>query len=199
MVGAAIADQKRSLAPAGSSDMLGPRQGLFPSPARQKARPDGMTTPRLRSIATLANDPMIAPLAALQTHPWAFPALETAHIVGISILVGNLVLFEARLFGLGSTLALRPLARLALPLAVLGFGLAAFTGMLMFATQPSELLPNPAFRLKMLLLLLAGSNAVWFHARGSLERVDLLGRVLGGSSLLLWLGVLACGRAIAYV
>jgi hypothetical protein len=142
---------------------------------------------------------MIAPLAALQTHPWAFPALETAHILGVAMLLGNLVLFDARLFGLGTALALRPLARLALPLAVVGFGLAAFTGLLMFATQPAELLPNPAFRLKMLLLLAAGCNAVWFHARGSLERDDLLGRLLGGGSLLLWLGVLACGRAIAYV
>jgi hypothetical protein len=142
---------------------------------------------------------MDAPLAALQTHPWAFPALETIHIAGIAVLLGNLVLFEVRLFGLGSAIALRPLARLALPLAIAGFLAAAVTGLLMFATQPSDLLPNPAFRLKMLLLLVAGCNAVWFHARGSLDRADLLGRVLGATSLVLWLAVLACGRAIAYV
>ena len=141
----------------------------------------------------------LAPLAALQTHPWAFPALEAIHIAGIAVLVGNLVLFEARLLGLGSTIAIRPLARLALPLAVAGFVLAAASGLLMFATQPADLLPNPAFRLKMLLILVAGANAVWFHARGSLDRADVPGRLLAGGSLLLWLAVLACGRAIAYV
>jgi len=142
--------------------------------------------------------PPIASLAALQTHPWAFPALEAIHIAGVAMLVGNLVLFEARLFGLGSGIAIRPLARLALPLAATGFALAAISGLLMFATQPEELLPNPAFRLKMLLLLAAGVNAVWFHARGSLSRADTVGRILGAVSLALWLAVLASGRAIAY-
>ncbi|NLD69384.1 MAG: hypothetical protein GX644_11300 [Limnobacter sp.] len=141
----------------------------------------------------------MSPFAALQTHPWAFPALEAVHIAGIAVLLGNLVLFEVRFLGLGSAIALRPLARLALPLAVAGFVLAAASGLLMFASQAGDLLTNPAFRLKMLLLFVAGANAVWFHARGSLERGDLPGRVLGTSSLLLWLAVLACGRAIAYV
>ena len=141
----------------------------------------------------------LAPLAALQTHPWAFPALEAVHIVGIAVLLGNLVLFEVRLFGLGAAIPVRALAGLALPLAIAGFLLAAASGLLMFASQPSDLLPNPAFRLKMLLLLVAGSNAVWFHARGSLGRDDAFGRVLGITSLLLWLGIVACGRAIAYV
>ncbi|HRO61175.1 MAG TPA: hypothetical protein PK177_18750 [Burkholderiaceae bacterium] len=141
----------------------------------------------------------LTPFAALQTHPWAFPALEAVHIAGIAVLVGNLVLFEARLLGLGSAIAVRPLAWLALPLAIAGFALAAASGLLMFATQPADLLPNPAFRLKMLLILVAGANAVWFQARGSLDRVDVPGRLLAGGSLLLWLAVLACGRAIAYV
>jgi len=147
-----------------------------------------------------------APLAALQTHPWAFPALEALHIAGIALMLGNLVIFELRLFGLGAGIALRPLARLALPLAVAGFAAIVVSGLLMFASQAGELLTNPAFRLKMLLLVAAGCNAVWFHARGSLARAeaspagaDPLGRLLGALSLALWLGVLACGRAIAYV
>jgi len=147
-----------------------------------------------------------APLAALQTHPWAFPALEAIHIAGIAVMLGNLVLFELRLFGLGAALPIRALARLALPLAVAGFVAIVASGLLMFASQAGELLTNPAFRLKMLLLVVAGCNAVWFHARGTLARAespesapDPLGRLLGALSLALWLGVLACGRAIAYV
>lgn len=137
-------------------------------------------------------------LSALASHPWAYPALEAVHIVGIGLLLGNLVLLECRVFGAGAALPLRPLARLSLGIAVLGFGVAAASGLLMFATQPQELLANRAFTLKMLLLFAAGCNAAAFHARGSLERLDTLARVQLAGSLLIWLAVIACGRWIAY-
>lgn len=91
------------------------------------------------------------------------------------------------------------LARLSLSLALAGFGLAAASGLLMFGTQPAELLANRAFTLKMLLLLAAACNAGWFHGRGSLHRLDALARVQMVLSTLIWLGVLTCGRWIAYL
>jgi hypothetical protein len=139
------------------------------------------------------------PLAALQTSPWAYPALEAAHIAGIAVLFGSLLLFELRVLGLGARIEAGALARLALPVTAAGFALAALTGMTMFATQPQELLPNPAFRLKMLLLMVAGANAGWFHARGSLARADAIARAQALVSAATWLAVIACGRAIAYV
>lgn len=142
---------------------------------------------------------MSSPLAALQTSPWAYPALEAAHIVGIAILFGSLVLFELRVLGLGRGVDPGSLGRLALPVSVAGFALAALTGLTMFATQPEELLPNPAFRLKMLLLMVAGANAGWFHARGSLARADAIARLQAALSAITWVAVIACGRAIAYV
>ena len=114
--------------------------------------------------------------AALKTHAWAYPALEVVHIVGIALLLGNLVLLELRVFGRGTALPVKDLARLSLSLALCGFALAAASGLLMFATQPAELLSNRAFTLKMLLLMLAGCNAAWFHGRGSLLRLDALAR-----------------------
>jgi hypothetical protein len=136
--------------------------------------------------------------AALQSHPWAYPALEVAHLFGIAMLLGNLVLLELRVFGLGATLPAQDLARLSLGLALAGFGLAAASGLLMFASQPAELLANRAFVLKMLLLMAAGANAAWFHARGSLQLLDRIARVQMLLSTGVWLAVLACGRWIAY-
>jgi len=136
--------------------------------------------------------------AGLQSHAWAYPVLEIVHIFGIALLLGNLVLLELRVFGRGAALPVLPLARLALSIALTGFALAACSGLLMFATQPDELLSNRAFTLKMLLLLLAGCNAVWFHARGSLARCDPAARAQLLLSTLIWLAVLACGRWIAY-
>ncbi len=136
--------------------------------------------------------------AGLQSHAWAYPALEVVHIVGIGLLLGNLVLLEVRVFGLGSTLPLEALAKLALAVALSGFGLAAASGLLMFASQPQELLANRAFTLKMMLLLLAGCNAGWFHARGSITRCDGVARLQMVASSLIWLAAIACGRWIAY-
>jgi hypothetical protein len=136
--------------------------------------------------------------ASLASHPWAYPALEVVHICGIGLLLGNLVLLEARVFGAAASLPVKALARLSLTIATLGFCIAAASGLLMFATQPQELLANRAFTLKMLLLLAAGCNAAAFHMRASLERLDALARGQMAVSVLIWLSVIACGRWIAY-
>lgn len=137
--------------------------------------------------------------AALKSHLWAYPALEMVHISGIALLLGNLVLLELRVFGLGAALPVRDLARLSLGLALSGFAIAAASGLLMFASQPAELLANRAFTLKMLLLFTAACNAAWFHGRGSLDKFDVWARVQMAVSTLIWLAVLVCGRWIAYL
>ena len=144
------------------------------------------------STSTLAGFPGLA------SHPWAYPALEAVHITGIALLVGNLVLLELRLWGAVPDLPVRPLARLSLTVALAGFGLVAITGLAMFSAQPAELLANRAFVVKMALVALAGLNAALFHARDGLVRMDGLARVQTVLSLGLWLGVIICGRWIAY-
>ena len=137
--------------------------------------------------------------AALKSHVWAYPVLEIVHISGIALLLGNLVLLELRVFGRGAGLPVKDLARLSLGVAATGLALAAASGLLMFASQPAELLANRAFTLKMLLLLAAGCNAAWFPRRGSLDKLDALARGQMVISTLIWLAVLACGRWIAYL
>ena len=137
--------------------------------------------------------------AALKSSVWAYPALEVLHICGIALLLGNLVLLEMRVFGRGALLDVKALASLSLGTATAGFSLAALTGLLMFASQAAELLTNRAFSLKMILLMLAGCNAAWFHGRVSLEKLDSIARVQMLLSSCIWLAVVACGRWIAYI
>jgi hypothetical protein len=68
------------------------------------------------------------PLAWIATHAWAYPLLEVVHIVGIALLLGSPVLLELRVWGLGAALPLQPLAKLALPVTLAGFALAAASG-----------------------------------------------------------------------
>jgi len=134
----------------------------------------------------------------LRAHVWAYPALEVVHIVGIALLLGNLVALEIRVWGGAAALPVKALARLSLGIALTGFALAAASGLLMFATQPAELLGNRSFVLKMGLLTAAGCNAAWFHGRGSLEKLDPMARIQMLVSTAIWLGVVICGRWIAY-
>ncbi|MFO1273954.1 MAG: hypothetical protein U1F50_20165 [Rubrivivax sp.] len=133
------------------------------------------------------------------SHPLAYPALEVVHIVGIALLLGNLLAFELRVWGVGAELPVRALARLSLRLSLAGFGLIAASGALMLAGQVDELLANRAFVLKMALVALAGLNALAFHWRGGLQRLDRTARMQTAVSTGLWLAVIICGRWIAYV
>jgi hypothetical protein len=132
------------------------------------------------------------------SHPWVYPMLEALHILGIALLVGNLLLLELRVWGLGSSLPVEPLARLALPVSLAGFGLVAASGLTMFAGQPGELLANRVFVIKMGLVILGGVNAALFHARRGLQRLDRLARIQTALSLGLWILVIILGRWIAY-
>lgn len=143
--------------------------------------------------------PECAMFAWIVSHPWAYPALEVVHIVGIALLLGNLLAFELRVWGVGAELPVRALARLSLRLSLAGFGLIAASGALMLAGQVDELLANRAFVLKMALVALAGLNALAFHWRGGLQRLDRTARMQTAVSTGLWLAVIICGRWIAYV
>ncbi|MBC7941885.1 MAG: hypothetical protein H7Z19_19365 [Chitinophagaceae bacterium] len=138
-------------------------------------------------------------IPAIASSPWAYPLLESFHVLGVALLVGNLVLLELRVWGRGAELPVQPLARLALSVSVSGFGLVGLTGLLMFAAAPAELLANKAFVVKMGLVMFAGLNAAWFHARQGLKLLDGMARAQTLLSLGLWLAVIICGRWIAYV
>jgi hypothetical protein len=69
----------------------------------------------------------------------------------------------------------------------------------MFAAHPGEMLANRAFVIKLGLLMLAGTNAAVFHARGGLRCSDAMARWQTVLSLGLWLGAIIAGRWIAYV
>jgi len=137
-------------------------------------------------------------LDALKTNDWAYPAFEAMHVLGIALLLGNLVALEMRVFGRAAAIPVQPFARLSLTIALAGFGLAACTGLLMFSTRPGELLANDYFLAKMGLLVAAGCNALVFHLRGSLRRLDGLARAQMLLSTAIWIAVVFCGRWIAY-
>ena len=143
---------------------------------------------------------------AIRESLWLYPTVETAHIVGFVILVGAAAMFDLRLLGFSRHLPVDAAARHLLPWSRASLLLVVPTGLLLFMTDATATWAKPAFRLKMILLACAGANAWLFHrftfrtvAAWNLDR-PTPARAKGAAvaSLLLWTGVISCGRLIAY-
>ena len=145
--------------------------------------------------------------AEMRESIWLFPLVETIHILGFTVLVGAVVMFDLRVLGVTKRLPVRGLAQHLLPWSLAGLLLIVPTGTLMFISDAVVLADNPAFQVKMLLLALAMTNAVAFHL-GSFRSARLWNqdtaapigaRIQALASIVIWIAVIACGRAIAYV
>ncbi len=137
---------------------------------------------------------------------WAYPCVEIIHIVGFVTLVGAVAVFDLRVLGGVRRIAVKELARLTLPWSLGALLLVVPSGLLMFSAHATDFVSNRVFAVKMLLLFLAGCNAVFFHIGPyqTVQRWDaylpapLAARVSAAVSLALWVGVIACGRLLAY-
>ncbi|MDH4151137.1 MAG: hypothetical protein OEW79_14455 [Betaproteobacteria bacterium] len=157
-----------------------------------------------------------APLAAIERLPlavamrhdlWLYPIVEIFHIVGFVTLVGSIIVLDLRLLGLSKALPVQVLARHVLPWSMGALIVIVPSGLLMFTAHAGDLISNTAFITKMSLLFCAGINAALFHA-GTYRNVAAWDRetaippaakLHAAASLLIWVGVLACGRLLAYV
>lgn len=138
---------------------------------------------------------------------WAFPALETVHVLALSLVLGTVCVVDLRLLGWASRQRpYRELAREVLPWTWIAFCFSVASGGLMFITQAVEYYENVAFRLKMTLLLLAGLNmaifelftvrdaAKWGQGMSASWRAKLAGAL----SLSLWVAIVFFGRRIGF-
>jgi energy-coupling factor transporter transmembrane protein EcfT len=141
--------------------------------------------------------------AAVRQSRWMFAAGETLHFIGLSMMVGGLLVVDLRLIGFIRRIPIRS-ALAFLPFVLVGFVINLLTGIEFFAADPLMYWPSPAFKLKMSLILLAGLNALLFtvmaHRRvlalGPDEDTDTFTKVTAGLSLALWLGVILLGRLL---
>ncbi len=140
-----------------------------------------------------------APILWLKTNAYAYPTLETLHLIAIAIVFGTLWIVDLRLLGVIRAIDARLLAQTLLPWTLAGFALALLTGLTMFMSRIGDLIGNPAFNIKMGLLCIAGANAGVLHARGALDAASTLSRCQAALSIAIWIAIIFCGRWIAYV
>ncbi len=138
---------------------------------------------------------------------WLYPIVEIVHIAGFAVLVGAAVLFDLRLLGFAKKMPVSDCMRYLLFWARLSFLAVLPSGIILFVVDATGMISNPAFQIKLILIGLAGLNALVFHkfTMPSVHNWDInkstpsAARVAGALSVFLWFGVIACGRLIAYI
>jgi len=143
----------------------------------------------------------------LRESTWAYPTVETLHILGFAVLVGSIVVVDLRLLGWRRSTPLGPLLQSALPLTLSSTLVVVPTGLLLFAAHANDLVGNSAFVVKMLLIFIAATNAAMFHAGPYRSEIDApSGRAPRAStrgfalvSIAVWISIVIAGRWIAYV
>lgn len=138
---------------------------------------------------------------------WTYPIVEVVHISGFAILVGAVVLFDLRLLGFSRTVSVRSLERHLLPWAWAAFLLIVPSGVAMLSAHATDFAANPAFRVKLALIAFAGLNALLFHngvyrsvsAWDQHQPTPAAAKASALLSLMIWFGVITCGRLIAYL
>ena len=131
----------------------------------------------------------------------AYPVANVVHLLGLVLVVGGIGLVDLRLLGLFRKLPLEPLARALTPLAVAGLILMAASGSILFAADAAALAASGTFRLKLMLIAVALTNAAIFRLWIGRTLADPPGtamRLSALASLALWMSVATMGRMIAY-
>ena len=145
--------------------------------------------------------------AAVRDSVWLYPSIEILHITGFVALVGAAAMFDLRLLGVSRHLPVDQVSGHLLPVSRLSVFVVVPSGLALFVSDATAMSANPAFRLKLVLLVCAAMNAYAFHrwcfpsvmAWRMGRPTPLRARFAAGTSLLLWTAVISCGRLIAYL
>jgi hypothetical protein len=144
---------------------------------------------------------------ALHQSVWAYPIIESVHVLCLCLFLGMTLTLDLRLLGVAFRSApVKELVDRIMPFAILGFIVMVMTGTLLFYGIPVRTYVNIFFRLKVLFLILAGINIWYFHSGVYLKvaewgrdvRPPAKARWAGAFSLVMWSMVVVAGRMIAY-
>ena len=142
---------------------------------------------------------------ALRESPYGYPLIETSHVAFIVLFAGLVIMMDLRLVGLAFTNApLAQIQRRLFPWQMATFVPSTATGILLFCVDPLRYYRNVFFLAKLVLLALAGLNALAFHlktyrrAEGWEEdpQVTAAAWLAGATSLLLWSVLIVASRLI---
>jgi hypothetical protein len=136
---------------------------------------------------------------------WVIPTVQTVHILAIAVVMSSVTMVDLRLLGVaGRSQSLPDVAHRFLPWVWTAIVVLLCTGIILIIGEPGRELLSPVFWLKMSLLacvLLVTAAFQYRVSRGGefWERRRVAAWLTAILSLVLWVGIVAAGRWIAYV
>jgi len=144
---------------------------------------------------------------AIRESSYAFPIIETVHVLSITLVAGTIAVVDLRLLGIVfKRQRFSEIIAPVLPLTWTGFAISALSGSLLFWSEALKASVNPAFRIKLVLLVLLGLNPLIFHSTiyrriatwDDAPIAPPAARAAAVISITLWSATIVAGRAIAY-
>ena len=146
-------------------------------------------------------------IAMRETGVWTYALVNLAHIFGISLLFGAIVVLDLRLLGVWSKIPLDLMAKPTTIVAGTGFVVALISGPALLATKATEYVGNPFLPIKLVAIALGIVNLIILHnlpawkeranpEMGAAKRQQLA--LAGTVSLGCWIVVISAARMIAY-
>jgi len=143
---------------------------------------------------------------SIRESEYAFPMLESLHLIGVGLLFGSILMLDLRLIGFAARLPVRRVAGLLLPITWIGFTAQLASGILLFVAYADQYVRTVSFPLKMGLVVLGGINMLVFHKttwRGAGKwdfggATPLAARIAAIVSITVWVGAIVAGRWAGY-
>jgi len=137
---------------------------------------------------------------------WVWPILEDLHFFGLILILASIGLLNLRLLGFFKKLPVAPLHRL-IPWGIAGICINVVTGMLFFIGMPAFYSNNGDFQLKMVAIVVAGTNLTLFYCSGAFQPLLQIGpgddapasaKLVAAASLFLWIAIVIMGRYMPF-
>src|SRR6266849_321804 len=144
---------------------------------------------------------------AFRESQYVFPLTLTAHVVGMCVFAGLIVMMDLRMLGVANMRTpFSQVQRRLFPWQMVGFTLSAISGALLVYGQPMRYYANILFWTKVVMMVLAAANALAFHsstyhsvaAWDDSPQMPFGAKLAGALSIALWAGAIVSGRLVAY-
>lgn len=140
---------------------------------------------------------------AIRGVTWAFPLIETIHILALAVLLGSIFLLNLRLLGVWiHNWTPKQMARVLSPYIWISLVVILVSGVMLFLSEALKAFDNAAFGPKIELLILAMVYHYTIYRKAAATEAEappVWAKAAAVLSLVLWFGVGVAGRAIGFV
>jgi len=129
---------------------------------------------------------------------WAFPVIETFHLLALAVILGTVLIVNLRVFGLGARFGgISPMARELEPWLVTSLAVGLVSGVLLFVSEPMKCYESVSFPIKIGLIAVV---IPWhFLNQRKWAKAEESSKLAAGVTLALWTGIGLLGKGIPYV